>query len=380
MKKVLLFIFLLLLALPVHGLEDYNFIRKYKYYRLNKVLGPMVSKEEINSEYPLIDENIYEKGNLSELSIKKPDEKEERIIYKYNGFHYLKMPKIDSVTIDVRSDSPLYDINIKSTSGDIIYEDRTGMIIDGMSITYNFEKGYELNDLIIEGKGEGNKEKYIFSLLFKSNDKVVSELAVNYFSPDIILYGKTSLLKDNAYEDIFCLSKLDNDNVIYKGEVDLYQYQDYLYQSYKLEKEYYNDYLMGPFEDYIYRDDNDFIDVEKEVNDKTNFSSNENMIFYGKENIDNSKKITHMNNTNPTLFEDDDFNKIDNKESSKDSYKVNKPKKTQYQHVLKIDNNKTKSNQNDNIYSYFIIVILIIILILMLKLKNKLKENFRWWI
>lgn len=377
MKKVLLFIFLLLLAFPVQGLEDSNFIRKYKYYRLNKVLGPMVSKEDINSEYPLIDENIYEKGNLSELSINKPDEKEGRTIYKYRGFQYLKIPKIDSITIDVQSGSPLYDINIKSTSGDIIYEDKTGNIIDGMSITYNFENGYELNDLIIEGKGGENKEKYIFSLLFKSNDKIVSELAVNYFLPDIILYGRTSSLQDNSYEDIFCLSKLDNDNVIYNGEVDLYQYQDYLYQSYKLEKEYYNDYLTSPFEDYIYRDDNDFIDVEKEVNDKTNFSSNENMIFYGKENIDNSKKITHMNNTNPTLFEDDDFNKIDNKESSKDSYKVNKPKKTQYQHVLKIDNNKTKSNQNDNIYSYFIIVILIIILILMLKLKNKLKENFR---
>ena len=81
MKKVLLFVFMFLLAFPVKGLEnDINTIRKYKYYRLNKVMGPMVLKNKVNNEYPLIDEKNYILDDLSELSVDKPSEMDGRKI------------------------------------------------------------------------------------------------------------------------------------------------------------------------------------------------------------------------------------------------------------------------------------------------------------
>ena len=60
MKKFLFLVFLLMLVVPVKGLEnDGTVVRKYKYYRLNKVLGPIVLKDEVSDKFPLIDENQY---------------------------------------------------------------------------------------------------------------------------------------------------------------------------------------------------------------------------------------------------------------------------------------------------------------------------------
>ncbi len=53
MKKILLIVFLCVLTVPVYGLENI----KYKYYRLNKVEGPLVFKGEASEDFPMIDEN-----------------------------------------------------------------------------------------------------------------------------------------------------------------------------------------------------------------------------------------------------------------------------------------------------------------------------------
>ena len=101
MKKILLFVFMMLVLIPVHGLESNNTIRKYKYYRLNEVLGPMVFKNEVTDEFPLINENNYIEGELSELSTERPLKQDGRKIYEYDAFHYSKVLSVNKIEIKV---------------------------------------------------------------------------------------------------------------------------------------------------------------------------------------------------------------------------------------------------------------------------------------
>ena len=114
MKKVLLIVFMFVLTIPVYGLENV----KYKYYRLNRVNGPLVFKNEVNEEFPLIDEENPIKGELSELSLEKPELKDGREIYEYDGYHYLQIPLIDEIEIRTDSLSSISQIRISLLNGE----------------------------------------------------------------------------------------------------------------------------------------------------------------------------------------------------------------------------------------------------------------------
>ena len=372
MKKFLFLVFLLMLVIPVKGLEsDNNVIRKYKYYRLNKVLGPIVSKDEVSDKFPLIDENQYFEEQLSELLPVKPLEKDGRKIYEYNGYHYLKTPKINTIEIKVDKDEIINDIKIESEGKEIIYESSSDVLSGDDYVRYDLNGDYDLNNLIITGKSGDGKDTHSFYIYFKNGDKLVSQLNTIAFMENITLYGQNSSIKANAYEDIYSLDKLDvSSDLTYKGEIKLYQYQDYKYQSYKLEKEYYDQYLTEPFEDYIYRDESDYIDVPIINSDFSSVNTIKELPIQEETNkiTPKNKEINFMNVETPIL-----------EQSSIDkSFKVKLP--TQYQHVLKVDNNKTTSSvaNTSHFFDYLKILILIILLILTLKLKNKVKEYSRW--
>ena len=380
MKKVLLFVFMFLLAFPVKGLEnDINTIRKYKYYRLNKVMGPMVLKNEVNNEYPLIDEKNYILDDLSKLSVDKPSEMDGRKIYEYDGFHYLKIPSVNSLVITPEHDTILYDIEIKKTNGESIYKSED--ILNNISKTYKLNEDINLNDLVVECKGGDNRESQLFTIDFKYDDKIIGKLGVNSFLNNIAVYGRQSEIKKDAYENIYSLTELSlNDYLIYNGQVKLYQYQDYKYQSYRLDREYYNEYLTEPFEDYIYRDENDFIDVP--INTVDNIEDNIEESITEPVSNDSLKQVSvsKENNVNKTIDNNTVSKKI--QESHKNILETPAQSKSvapvQYAQALKINKNTPSNKMTDNnVYYYFLLAILIILLIIAFKIRNKLKEYQR---
>ena len=375
MKKILLFVFMMLVLIPVHGLESNNTIRKYKYYRLNEVLGPMVFKNEVTDEFPLINENNYIEGELSEVSTERPLKQGGRKIYEYDGFHYSKVLSVNKIEIKVSKGYMLSDVIIESINGKIDYEnnDDNNILTSDKIVTYKLKEATDLKNLIIRCKGIGDTDKYLFTIVFKHDDKTVSEIGAGVYSEDIVIYGKNAPIRTNAYENIYSLEKLDDSNLIYKGTVKLYQYQDYKYQSYRLEREYYNEYLSEPIEDYIYRDDNDYIDIiENNLFEETMTNKNNNLItddFINEQPV--VKKTSNGVKENISLTPKNDVTK-----SSKDKSNVQLP--IQYDNVLKISN-KTSANKvkDKKIYYYFILVILVVLLLIALRIKNKLKECYR---
>ena len=374
MKKILLFVFMMLVLIPVHGLESNNTIRKHKYYRLNEVLGPMVFKNEVTDEFPLINENNYIEGELSELSTERPLKQDGRKIYEYDGFHYSKVLSVNKIEIKVSKGYMLSDVIIESINGKIDYEnnDDNNILTSDKIVTYKLKEATDLKNLIIRCKGIGDTDKFLFTIVFKHDDKTVSEIGAGVYLEDIVIYGKNAPIRTNAYENIYSLEKLDDSNLIYKGTVKLYQYQDYKYQSYRLDREYYNEYLSEPIEDYIYRDDNDYIDIiENNLFEET--ITNNNLItddFIDKQSV--VKKTSNDVKKNISLTPKNDVTK-----SSKDKSNVQLP--IQYDNVLKISN-KTSANKvkDKKIYYYFILVILVVLLLIALRIKNKLKECYRW--
>ena len=374
MKKVLLFVFMLLITIPVKGLEnDLNTIRKYKYYRLNEVLGPMVLKNEINEEYPFIDEENYILGDLSDLSSVRPTE-DGRKIYEYDGFYYLEKPKVNTLIIEAQHESILYDIEIKTNDGNTLY--KSDDIINNTSKTYKLNENIDMKDLIIKCKGADNKKKWLFTIYFKFDDKLVGEIGVNSFLNDIEISGNQVEIKDNSYNDVYSLTELElTDNLIYKGPIKLYQYQDYKYQSYKFVREYYDEYLTGPFEDYIYCDETDYIDVPIDKTDNVI----EDIETYEPEVLPSNEimpvTLSNKNNVNNNVSKNlpEKSNKILETASPNENTSP-----IQYAQTLKFNKN-TSSNKvkNNNIYYYSLLIILIILLIITFKIKNKLKKYQR---
>ena len=109
--------------------------------------------------------------------------------------------------------------------------------------------------------------------------------------------------------------------------------------------------------------------------DSIPLSSNTSKTFYGKEILNNQTESPVLLNTK----KNDNSEKSSNKQETK---KIdNALKETpQYQHILKMDNNKLSKHNNslNNIY-YGILFILIILLFLMIKLRNNLKKSTGWY-
>lgn len=388
MKKILLFVFLFLLTVPVQGLESSQVI-KYKYYRLNEVLGPYVYKDEVTSEYPLIDEDDYVADDISELSTEEPDEKDGRVIYEYDGYHYLEAPKFNEIELVVSEGSALYDIGFTTSSGtvDFTTDNESSDLLGGERATYKFDESFYYGDLYITctiPENETNINHFYFYL--KYNGNLVKQFSTyRYGSGEVKIATKIGSTSISSYHDLYSLEKLtESENLVYQSEVKLYQYQDYKFRSYRLEKEYYDEYLLEPFEDYIYKDENDFIIVDEDVSNEDDLatetledgvfsisedldedvSSQQLLVFYGQNDsssTDNLKTVTAKNTS---------FNKTDIIDDV--------IKNSQYQQVLKLDNTSQSTSKSDNTYDYLKLIILIILLLLVIKLRNKVKEYARW--
>lgn len=387
MRKFLLFIFLCLMVIPVKGLEaDTTYM--YKYYRLNKILGPMVYKDEINDEFPFIDENDFIQTDFSEFSINKPMFREGRNIFEYEGFRYSEELKINYVEIEVTNNFDFKNISFILNGENLDYEILDNISDNYKSKIYKLEKECYLNELTVSGNTGAYRNDFVFK--FKHDDNLVSEIKSSY--PANYNFKRSAdfgFITSEGYEDVYSLEKLaENEHIKYVGEVKLYNYRDTKYQSYKLEKEYYDEYLESPFEDYIYRDDNDFIIIDNSDEDLSIEESNDSLSTT--ENSD--EKFSDINSTKSEIKTlnvpkvEKISNGLNKQNNSANDYMENNnmdntlEKVTQYKPILNLNKTKTSSNSlvtKSHLYDLFKLLILIILLIITIRLKNKVKEYYR---
>ena len=140
--------------------------------------------------------------------------------------------------------------------------DENYTILENGKIHFNFEE--RLNPKLFKVQfylNDNESNEYNLSLIF-GDDK--DFLSIKTLATDNILMNidvKIYPIKLSNYNTIYSLEKLEENNYnIFSDNVKLYTYEDCKYQSYKYEKNYYDDYLLSPLDKYIYRDDNNYKD------------------------------------------------------------------------------------------------------------------------
>ena len=246
--------------------------RRYKYYKLQKVLGPYEEKNSFNEDYPYVDLDDFNYTKESDYLLNKPLEKEGRVITEYDGLHYKKVKEITSIRINNQSS----DYYIKVTNLFLTYKgekisyekeyfdaDEEGINPNGYIILKLSQK-LDIKDISFRVKfsGAGEKGVYMsFNMISYDNKPIYSQNG--YFNEGSLLLSliyNESFVYSDSYDNYYTIKENSFDDMKLVGELPLYTYKDILYRKYNLEKEYYNDYLTRSFEDYIYKDELDFKD------------------------------------------------------------------------------------------------------------------------
>lgn len=369
MKKIF-FVFLMLISMSSVCAKE-SIVRKYKYYRLDKVLGSYVS--EADEEFPLLDNDDYILSDLSELSVDKPEEKEFRNIYTYDGYEYKKKWKANKFTINNYYEGTISDFGIYYDGLPIEYSCNyiSNTLLHFNSddtITCSFDEEYDMSKLMISFKTTTD-ENYGFLYKLYHDDVILSECAMlTWANKKIYLYGNTLPYYSNAYTKVYSKEKLDDEDLSDEKEVTLYQYEDKLYQSYRLDKEYYPEYLEDAYLDYLYKDSYDYVDVtvtipDEAMPDSSGYSNNET--------LDVSNNI--LETIEPTITKVSEMTSPSNPVSVVDVFDISTTRTPEYSYVEKVDTSeeKVKSENNYFIFYLFLLVILLIINKIRKKLKNR---------
>ena len=287
MKKILLFLILTFCVSNVMALEytDYSEFsefseevikeddltdvkseRRYKYYKLNKILGPYV--ESPNEKYLYLDDEDYIYTNYSEVSPIKPEDKEGRIIEEVGGYKYKRVKDINYITISAwMSYINLANVEVLYKGEKLDYEVECNEKADGFNLRINgsvtLKLPYNVDISNIEVcfdivSAEYDVTQYVINAGHDSDSHIWTQNLFEYFGENSQVWkGNTAVSSMYAWEEFYSLEKLDTSRVLKLLEESmLYQYKDILYRSYALGKEYYPNYLTGPIDDYIYKDEN----------------------------------------------------------------------------------------------------------------------------
>lgn len=353
-------------------LTDVKVERRYKYYKLIKDFGHY--KENATQDYPYLDTKDYIYTDNSKPTIEKPEEKEGRVINILDGYHYKKIKDINYLTIEVsRSSKILSNIEFLYKGKKLDYTVSTEinqndiLVNSGKSITFTFNENIRVYDLIMsfevkEGSDNGlfikignNKEEYLYTILSYELNKKNTWI------------GKTVRCYNNAFEDYYTLEEIEPTYIFQLvKKVKMYSYKDKLYHIYNLIKEYYNDYLLEPYEDYIYKDEAQYKDYYSK---RTRNIISKEIIKPVKE--ENKTQIVPLNN---------------NKSNINTEYKqYDKLDRTNY-YPVKINKINEVEPQNMSYLLYtsipFILILVILILVLSKLYKNKkecAKVKTGWW-
>jgi len=353
-------------------LTDVKTERRYKYYKLEKVLGDYGENNSLG--YQFIDKDDYIYTDYSDVSLDKPEEKEGRIIENIPGVHYKKAKDVSFIKIEaVMANMTLSDIDIMYKGEKIDYESENNILNENVEISkgryikFNFKEKLELRYLTLSfnivkwGSNEGALHIY-------SGDGVK-----DYTMDRPTLVGKegtwkgidsTCYAEPKIFEDFYSEEHISGSNIFqFVKEVTLYKYKDILYRNYNLNRVYYDDYLTMPYEEYIYMDESLYKD------------------FYAKRVRtilpETTKLVEPINNV---AISDDENNfkykDISKTISDKTDSMYNVPKKSLYYplNINKIDDLKDV-NTKGILYTLLPFILILVILILVLsKLYQKKKE------
>ena len=253
-------------------LVDVKKERRYKYYKLKKILGPYEEKNHQNEDFPYVDLDDALYTEESSYLTSKPEDREDRIITEYEGLHYKKVKGINKVQI-ASNNSYNYPVLVKNIlmkykGENIPYEAEyvnadAKNIQAGGYIVLSFSQKYDIKDIIasvyVDCAGENGT---MVSMTMMSDDLSIYSVSGRCANNPLILplnYNE-SFVGVNCYDHFYTLKENSLDSATLVGDVTLYTYKDILYRKYNLEKEYYDKYLSEAYEDYIYKDELDYKD------------------------------------------------------------------------------------------------------------------------
>lgn len=356
MKKILLIVLLLTSCGKVMALENTN--KMYKYYKEKKIL---MDYKTFNDE-DLFDLNDFKKTKLSELTITEPLSKEGRKIYEYDGYHYLKALRVNKIQFVSSNSCTISNIVISNNNETLMNKKEKYNVISD-SISFNLNDEYDLENLYFSFK-TGDDDEQMFTINFMHDDIILSSVGTIASSNVSLFYaGKNYSINKNTFIDVYSTDKIEGNSLIFKENIKLYNYEDYIYRSYKIEKEYYPDYLTGPIDEYIFKDENDYIEINLEKDKHLeNSLDNENINLNPQNNLTINETPNKINN----IVENSEYNVIP---VIHETNLKNNP--SNYQKTVKLNKIHTKNNY---FIKYTLLSFLIILLLLFIKIKKNLKK------
>lgn len=300
MKKIFLIIMLFLFIPSI--LAEENYIRKYKYYKLNRVYGPY--SKSVSEEFPNMDKEdfIYtdyiESDEMPEAA--KGREIIEDILYEYKRIkdvNYIEITNYDrSLNID------LFEVKYKGEKISFTFDGNLSFIEESSKLTIYFDEMLDPAQITLLVKSDASdthlaiKEGYNGTMYARQDVYIDSDFIWNGYNAT---YNSTPGIGDIWTTDIYADRQKTSRIMIFNGSINKYKYRDILYHTYREDREYYHEYLTEGKDDFIYRDENDFIDILNIIplkpsvisEDITSFKSdvvNDEKMAY---DLDNTKKI-----------------------------------------------------------------------------------------
>lgn len=359
------------------NLTDVKVERRYKFYKLQKEFGEY--SRTTNQNYPYLDKEDYIYTDYSNESILKPEEQEDRVIETLDGYHYQKIKDINYITIESSITSKtlsniefLYKGNKLdyTTSTEITQNDIT--LNSGKSITFHFKENIRVYDLIMSFDVKEGNDNGLFIRIGNNNEEYLYTILSYELNNKNTWIGKNIRCYNSAFEEYYSSEKIEP-TYIFKliKKVPMYRYKDKLYHTYNLTRNYYDEYLSEPYEDYTYKDDTQYKDYYAKrtrniiTSETLKTNSNEHKI------INQQQKIIPLNivkqNTN---INTNQYDKLDR--TNYYPIKLNKINQLQTQSTPYL------------LYTFipFILILVILILVLSKLYKNKrecAKVKTGWW-
>lgn len=266
-------------------LTDVKVERRYKFYKLNKVIGPYLKEGVTLDDYPYLDKENFVYGDYSEYSFDKPLEVPLRETETKMMNHYKMAGPIDYITVratngDIYLDNFIFLYRGEPVDYEIIgLENDLPLIKSGDSVSFKLQRKVGLAELEIRVKGtgeNGDDYKTHFSL---GTDKQVYQTILSSIPGNSVIVLYCNGFRPLVYDDYYSFAEIKpNKFISFVDEVKVYRYRDVMYQSYKLEKEYYPEYLVNGTGEYIYKEKMEYKDYyakrtrniidEKTFNDK----------------------------------------------------------------------------------------------------------------
>lgn len=362
-------------------LTDVKTERRYKYYKYKKELGPYEKENIVNNDYPYIDYNDSKYSEESEYLKEKPNNDNGRVIIEHNVYSYKKAKDITyielkntnsnnnqltvkNISLKYKGEEIKYQVELTNAENNTINSNGTMRLIvnDKLILSYVVltldTQSTSATKLKIK---TGNSNLVVASSIYNYNDGVHRTISWKAGNSDV---------KQDAYEPYYtneeqtpCLAMVQN------GKTTVYTYKDLLYRKYNLIKDYYNEYLTEPIDEYNEQDSDDYKDYyakrtrtilkEPEIKPVINIPPKENL----------AKKLL-TKNPKPIINSPSMFLKINDEQivnslsNDYGTYKIPTPNQDK-----KVINEKSQTKN----YIFYILLIIILILVL-----SKLYKNKKW--